>query len=140
MTEVDIEDEDLGLATDIVGEAAATAGVVVVVVVLVEVSPPAAALLLSSINFRCSSLSSKLRWREAASTGVVGDGSPMIGESWEAGDEVVAVFVAAGLRMLLILLLVVVLVLSLCLVIADFVVDDDDEDDANGPTERDTRL
>lgn len=50
------------------------------------VSP--ASFLRSSMILRCSSLSSMLRWSEAASTGVVGDGKPMMGESWnEAGED-----------------------------------------------------
>lgn len=57
---------------------------------------PMLPLLLSSMSFLCSSLSSKLRWRDAASTGVVGDGRPMIGESCDEAEEVVAGPVMGG--------------------------------------------
>lgn len=124
---IGIRDKDRpGLATDIVGEAALASGGTTL--------PPTAALLLSSMSFLCSSLSSKLRWREAASIGVVGEGSPMMGESWEAGDEVEADVDAVVAGCMTLLLVVLVPILSLCLVIADFA----DADD--GPTERDVRL
>lgn len=87
------EDEGSGMREAVDAGPASDIADAVLLLPLPAFCPTILSLRLSSISFLCSSRSSMLRWREAASTGVVGEGSPMMGASWlifdaaEVGDD-----------------------------------------------------